>query len=359
MDGPRSSPDQRARRAARPEEDLPTGDDLEEAPSAPPGGTGPEGSRAPGLPRGDDLRPSARALAEAKRRTEEERWEETERILRDIDGLRDEVRSKKAPPETSTPVLPTPPADETVPAVATPPPPEPAPEPILAPPPPVPTPIREPTEPALDFPSPPDLWESPNSYLEERLRLADATAEELGRDVRAIAAAWDRVTQNIGTLEEEVRNAHDEMDFIRSSARAWESLEAGRPLPGPAAPALVPARASPPARAPAATGADRAAALPLASAPQYAAFTADRYNRTIGALKSRRRRLAGWTLVTAGAISLALVTITALANDAMPPLWLAVLPAVWMIPVPFFVLSFRGTQRVLRHNHLDVPGGSP
>jgi hypothetical protein len=41
----------------------------------------------------------------------------------------------------------------------------------------------------------------------------------------------------------------------------------------------------------------------------------------------------------------------------MPAIWwIAVLPAIWMIPVPFFVLSFFVTQRVLRRNHLDLPG---
>jgi uncharacterized membrane protein HdeD (DUF308 family) len=73
-------------------------------------------------------------------------------------------------------------------------------------------------------------------------------------------------------------------------------------------------------------------------------------------LKSRRRRLALWTVVVAAGISTVLVLLTLWAREPMPAWWLAVLPGIWMLPVPFFVLSFFGTQRVLRRNHLNVAG---
>jgi hypothetical protein len=241
--------------------------------------------------------------------------DETASVLHDLDRLQQEVRRPgSVPAEVSVSVPPEadPPVRESI-------------SPVIAAPP-------------DDEESRVDLGESPTSYLEERLRLADAAAFEIGQDVRTIAATWARVTERIGVLETEVAKANEEMGFIRSSGRT-------KAAPAPELPRIpVPA-------------ARRARAEPSGPSAPYAAFTADRYNRTIAALKLRRRRLAGWTLLSAGLISLALVTLTALTQEPLPPLWLALLPAVWMIPVPFFLLSFRGTQRVLRHNHLEVPPG--
>ncbi|MCI4354420.1 MAG: hypothetical protein L3K06_03540 [Thermoplasmata archaeon] len=268
------------------------------------------------------------------------RDQETQDVLRELDQLHEEIRGREAvaPPSDTSPVA----VPET-------------PMPVVAP---------TAVPPAAVAPAPheepeaPDLWETPSSYLEERLRVANAAARDIGRDFRAIDATWSRIVQTIGTLESEVARANEEMGFIRSgrpqgpivaSAAALAPAPSIRPTAGRAP---LPRRVSPPV--PAAPG--RTGARSNARAV-YAGFTADRYNRTIGDLKSRRRRLAGATLAVAGLISLALVTITALVNEPLPPLWLAVLPAIWMIPVPFFVLSFRGTQRVLRHNHLEVPPG--
>ncbi|MCI4360201.1 MAG: hypothetical protein L3J91_00695, partial [Thermoplasmata archaeon] len=273
--------------------------------------------------------------------TADERWEETEQILREIDGLCDDIRPKGGAP-VAPPALA--PAAESAGSSR------------LAPPRAPTSPAPPPAVPGAHGPTaaPADLWESPNSFLEERLRLADEAAGDLGHDIRLIAETWPRVAARIGALEVNVRNAHEEMVYIRAAARGWAS--APPELPASPTPYIAPARPALPAKARSAPA--RSPAAPAPSGP-YVAYTADRYNRTIGALKARRRRLAGWTFLTAGLLSLALVTVTALAKEAMPPMWLAVLPAVWMIPVPFFVLSFRGTQRVLRHNHLEVPGGPP
>jgi len=270
-----------------------------------------------------------RAFDSETESSDEARRAETERVLRELDGLPEEMRPRGR--AAGAPPSPRPPE------------PTPANEPPLA----------EPPEAA----APADLWDSPDTYLEERLRIANATATELGRDLRTIAETWTRVVGNIESLETEVKHAHDEVAFIRAAARGGGAPP--RRLPEAATPAPAPTSVRTPATVPRPGAPTRSPGAVAATHVPYAGFTAERYNRTIGALKARRRRLAAWTFVSAGVISLALVTVTALAKEAMPPWWLSVLPAVWMIPVPFFVLSFRGTQRVLRHNHLEVPGGPP
>ncbi len=88
--------------------------------------------------------------------------------------------------------------------------------------------------------------------------------------------------------------------------------------------------------------------------PAFCQFTATRYDRTVRQLKARRRRIFGWTVGLAAGISIALEVLNVLAREPMPPWWLALLPLVWLIPVPFFVLAFWGTQRTLRANHLET-----
>ncbi len=106
---------------------------------------------------------------------------------------------------------------------------------------------------------------------------------------------------------------------------------------------------------------DAPAVAEVESKPQsgrFAAFTVEKYNRTIGNLKERRVSLAGWTVALAAVISGVLVTLSLLAHEPAPPIWFAALPAVWMVCVPFFVVSFLSTQRVLRRNHLVLPEAS-
>jgi hypothetical protein len=328
----------------------------EEDPDAPPETADPESESPAAAPPSDrpttlppwarfpHVNPSrqGRAFDDHDVRAPESRADETERILREIDGLRDEVRSRKRSPAERPESTPSEPVEAPVEPVETPS--EPAPE--LAP-----TPTVPPTATVA-------VWESPSSFLEERLRLADAAASDLGRDVRSMAETWSRLRGRMEQLETEVKSAHQEIEFIHVAARGGDSLPKELPAGRAAAPTPTPAAIiapTAPVRAP-------SVATPVVAAPAsaaYTAFTADRYNKTIGALKARRRRLAAWTFVAAGLISLVLVAVTATAKEGMPPMWLAVLPAVWMIPVPFFVLSFRGTQRVIRHNHLEVPGGPP
>lgn len=177
-------------------------------------------------------------------------------------------------------------------------------------------------------------------YLEERLRIAGASMVVLGRELRNLEQRWGGLRQSAEVLEQELASAVREVDFLRSSARI-----------GPEATAVPPpsSRASP---------TDRATATPpTPSRPEpYGAFTAARYHRTVGGLKGRRRALAWWTVLLAATISAILIILALLAGESTPPVWIAVLPAVWLIPVPFFVVSFLATHRVLRRNRLDLPG---
>jgi hypothetical protein len=148
----------------------------------------------------------------------------------------------------------------------------------------------------------------------------------------------------VNLLQRELGNASRELNFIRTADLG---------LPEPTVAAL-------PLPVPQSSGRPSSASAPLASgvsgAPTYQGFSAVRYNSTIDQLKERRPRLAIWSLALASLISLALVALAIAAHEPTPALGLAVFPSIWMLPVPFFVLSFFGTQRVLRRNHLNVAG---
>ncbi|MGI0156543.1 MAG: hypothetical protein ACREDE_10500, partial [Thermoplasmata archaeon] len=198
----------------------------------------------------------------------------------------------------------------------------------------------------------PEGLESP--YLEERLAVAQATVAHLGREIGAL---WPRsvpIQQTVATLEAELACARREFDFLRARESA-PAVSSGTPL------LLLP---SPQRGIPTSRGAIRRGPEGRRSrwgeqgtfAPPgtVAWFTARRYNRTIGRIKSRRRRLAGVTFTLAIAVSVLLLALTLYFRESSPPLWIALLPAIWLVSVPFFVFSFRGTQRVLRRNHLEL-----
>lgn len=182
-------------------------------------------------------------------------------------------------------------------------------------------------------------------YLEERLQVARNSMATLGRELRGLELRWQGIRDAAQLLEEELGNATLEAEFLRSAgpnvpggALATRSPSGPAPVPLPNARANV--RSS--SRAP-------------RSAP-FAGFTAAQYNRTVSDLRSRRRRLAWWTVGAAAAISGVLVTLQLVAREPMPSIWLALLPIIWMVPVPFFLISFLSTQRLLRRQPLDLPG---
>ena len=80
-----------------------------------------------------------------------------------------------------------------------------------------------------------------------------------------------------------------------------------------------------------------------------------RYNRTIDALKGRRNKLVVLTLLLSAAIGAFLTLVVLYSPVTNPPLWVAVLPLVWIVPIPFFLLSFRGAHRVVQQNPLHLP----
>jgi hypothetical protein len=181
--------------------------------------------------------------------------------------------------------------------------------------------------------------EGSSPYLRERLSIASRQVAELGAGLRDLGDRWQRLEGSAEVLERELGHAAREIDFIRL---ANEASGPTTPVPSSVARPTPVSRPAPPPPA------------PVAGAAPYTGFTISRYNSTIGGLKARRRSLLYWTVALAAGISLALVIVQVFAREPMPVVWIAVLPVVWMIPVPFFLLSFLGTQRVLRRNHLDL-----
>ncbi len=179
-------------------------------------------------------------------------------------------------------------------------------------------------------------------YLEERLGLASASLVHLGAGLRAIDGQWRDLQVAADRLGQEMEEAAQEIEYLRARAEGASTGVAAR---GP----LISASE---------TLAARAASRETPVDAPYSQFTADRYRKTIGSVRMRRRAIAAWTIGLAVVISGALLTFTVLAREATPPLWLAVLPVVWLIPVPFFVVSFRATQRIVAQNSLDLAGGT-
>lgn len=199
-----------------------------------------------------------------------------------------------------------------------------------------------------------EVPESP--YIEERLALAQATAANLGREIAARHPMSMRILQSVASLETELDRARRELEFIRARDAGSQLLSITSEAPS--APAASEHDSAPRPRA-LASDADhsRWGRRGIFPPPGIVAnFTVGRYNRTIGQLKGRRRKLAGMTLALAVIVSVLLVGLTLSFRMSSPPLWIELLPAIWLVSVPFFVLSFRGTQRVLRRNHLELSG---
>lgn len=94
------------------------------------------------------------------------------------------------------------------------------------------------------------------------------------------------------------------------------------------------------------------------SGEPFVRFTAARYNLTMDRVGARRRSLASTILVLSAAVATVLVPLAASWHGPSPPIWIEALPLVWLIPVPFFLLAFRGTHRVLARHRFSVAGGA-
>ena len=241
-------------------------------------------------------------------------WDDTGLVLRDLDRLRGDLSTSEAVSPTTAPSAPDPAVE----------------------------PGGRPTG---------DGWGIPTLYLDERLRLAHSAAEVLGRESEEFDRRWRTLQTTISTINRELERANKEMEFVRSMG--WTAPPAEPATEGSSK--SPPFETGPPPTSPPVPQRPVVAPAPQVGAvPPYGEFTVRRYNETVVDLRSRRRKLLLWTLASAALISAVLVTVTAIYREPTPPLWLAALPIVWMIPVPFFVLSFRGTQRVLRRNHLTL-----
>ncbi len=179
-------------------------------------------------------------------------------------------------------------------------------------------------------------------HLEERIELASASLVQIGAGLRAIDNQWAAIRAEADRLEQQMDGAAEELEFLR---------ERGGSAPATPAPQVLLA-------SPSEVLAARVAARHATVEAPYAQFTADKYRRTVSAVKQRRRPMALWTIALAAAISGALLTFTYLAHEAAPPLWLALLPLVWLIPVPFFLVSFLATQRIIAQDALELSGGT-
>jgi hypothetical protein len=236
---------------------------------------------------------------------------EDEYVLRELDRLEEELSPRnRRPPERGDRVL-EPPSEGT----------------------------RKPT--AVGSPD----WGEPSPYLEERLTIARSAVSELVAQSRGVGRSLEGLRTALATIDQELERASSEIGFLRSDA--WEDDAVSWRVPSNDSPLGHPVaeRAQPPRRSPVPS--------PRVSG-SYEEFTLERYNRTVGDLHARRRALGWGTVVAAAAISAVLLFLTLQAREPVPPLWLALLPLVWMIPVPFFVAAFRGTHRVLQRNRLEL-----
>ncbi|HKV90205.1 MAG TPA: hypothetical protein VJQ43_03295 [Thermoplasmata archaeon] len=195
----------------------------------------------------------------------------------------------------------------------------------------------------------PDLSEgrgAPSPYLAERLASAQDVASELSGEFERMEHRSTELRQAVQTLEAELHRASEEVAFLQAD------VEDRAPTPLPLRRNPEPERVPPPGGDPGGDPESPDAPDPLA----FDDFTVDRYNGTVGDLVTRRRKLAVTTIGLAVLISIALLTVTLLWREPIPSPWiLAVLPAVWLIPVPFFIASFRGTHRVLARHPLGLP----
>ena len=93
-----------------------------------------------------------------------------------------------------------------------------------------------------------------------------------------------------------------------------------------------------------------------APSSKFAQYTTERYNRSVGVLAKQRGKIGTTMIALAAAISAVLLVITYLSHDPTPSVFVAGCRWIWMIPVPFFVVSFRGTPKGPA-DQPDAPGG--
>ncbi|HEV8050732.1 MAG TPA: hypothetical protein VGP88_09100 [Thermoplasmata archaeon] len=196
----------------------------------------------------------------------------------------------------------------------------------------------------------PDFWGAPSPYLDERLAAARAASIAVSHEFVRMERRAHALRGTVERLQGELDDASAELAFLRSSAAFDGESEDGLDPPERPARFELAATVGPEARPRTSTDPEPR----RADAPVFEAFTADRYDATVRQAQSRHGRVAAATVLLAVLISTGLLALTYFAHEPMPVWWLAVLPLVWLIPVPFFIASFRGTHRLLRQKRLEL-----
>jgi len=196
----------------------------------------------------------------------------------------------------------------------------------------------------------PDFWGAPSPYLDERLAAARAASIAVSHEFVRMERRAHALRGTVERLQGELDDASAELAFLRSSA-AFDG-ESEDDLDPPERPARFGLAALVGSEARRRTSTDPEARR--ADAPVFEAFTADRYDATVRQAQSRHGGVAAATVLLAVLISSGLLALTYFAHEPMPVWWLAVLPLVWLIPVPFFIASFRGTHRLLGQKRLEL-----
>jgi hypothetical protein len=199
----------------------------------------------------------------------------------------------------------------------------------------------------------------PSGYFEEHLEAARRAVGNIDEQVGDLENTSAALRQRVAAAESELDRITREYYFVRSNGGV-EGLSAGDG--GSSAPWSEDAPSPPVPSGPSdnshlASGSFTAiqAASADGEAPVYERFTVDRYNRTVDSMKAGRTKLVAWTLLLSAIIGVALLALVLYSPVVNPPMWVAVLPLVWIVPIPYFLLSFRGTQRILTRTHLTLP----
>jgi hypothetical protein len=202
-----------------------------------------------------------------------------------------------------------------------------------------------------------ERWGAPSPYLEERLTVARAAVRDLTGRASGLDETVRGLRESLDTIDREIERVSEELGFLRAQEASSAAFVAPAPAVRPARSKLGRTLERPPTVPPARDATLRGEGFLAAQEPRtgtFRDFTVARYNRTVGDLHGRRRAVGWWTVVLAATISAGLLLLTLEAREPMPAIYLAVLPLVWMIPVPFFVAAFRGAQRVLRANRFEL-----
>jgi len=200
---------------------------------------------------------------------------------------------------------------------------------------------------------------APSGYFEEHLEAARTAVGRIDEQVGDLETTSASLRQRVAAAESELDRIRSEYYFVRNNGNnGVPSTGNGAPSPPWSEDGLTGSRASAGPEEPGLTSGSFTAIRAASAASEgavYEGFGVDRYNRTIDSVKAGRARLVILTLGLSALIGIVLLVLVLYSPIVNPPIWVAILPLVWIIPIPYFLLSFRGTQRVLTRNHLNLP----